>query len=72
MKHYIFFTKEGSTCDSLGKDVSNMQILGTGKGEDILEAFHNFKCNQSYLLEYAFKEILALEYIGEIITNLEL
>jgi len=72
MKHYIFFTREGSTYDPLEKDVSNMQILGTGKGEDILEAFQNFKHNQSYLLEYAFKEILALEYIGEIITNLEL
>ena len=72
MKHYMFFTREGSTFDPHDKEISNMQILGTGDGEDILEAFKNFKNNQSYLLEYSFKEILALEYVGEIITNLEL
>jgi hypothetical protein len=72
MKHFIFFTREGTTNDPLDKEVSNMQILGTGDGEDVLEAFKNFKNNQSYLLEYAFKAVLALEYVGEIITNLEL
>jgi len=72
MKHYIFFTREGSTFDPLDKNVQNMQVLGTGEGEDILEAFKNFKSNQSYLLEYSFKEVLALEYVGEIINNLEL
>ena len=72
MKHYIFFTQEGSTVDPFDKETFNMQILGTGDGKDILEAFKNFKNNQSYLLEYSFKEILALEYVGEIITNLEL
>lgn len=72
MKHFIFFTREGTTNDPLDQEVSNMQILGTGDGEDVLEAFKNFKNNQSYLLEYAFKAVLALEYVGEIITNLEL
>ena len=72
MKHYIFFTQEGNTFDPFDQEVSNMQILGTGDGGEILEAFKNFKNNQSYLLKYSFKEVLALEYVGEIITNLEL
>ena len=49
-----------------------MQILGTGLGKDILEAFKNFKHNQSYLSEFSFKNIIALEYIGDMICNLEL
>ena len=49
-----------------------MQILGDGSGEDVLEAFKNFKHNQSYILEYDFKDVTALEYIGEAILHLEL
>lgn len=72
MKQYLFFTNEGFTYDPCNKELHNMQILGDGIGEDILEAFKNFKHNQSYLSEYAFKEVTALEYVGDMILNLEL
>ncbi len=72
MKSYIFFTNEGFTQDSNHKDIPNMQILGAGDGIDILEAFKNFKHNQSYLSEFAFKEVIALEYVGDFIRHLEL
>ena len=63
---------EGYTSDANNNDTENMQVLGTAKGEDILEAFKNFKHSQSYLSNYAFKEVIALEYIGDFILNLEL
>lgn len=72
MKSFIFFTSEGYTQDPNHKDISNMQILGDATGKDILEAFHNFKQNQPYLSEFAFKELVALEYIGDFIRHLEL
>ena len=72
MKKYLFFTNEGSTYDPNNKELHNMQILGDGSGEDVLEAFKNFKHNQSYILEYDFKDVTALEYIGEAILHLEL
>lgn len=72
MKNYIFFTNEGYTSDPCNKEIPNMQILGTGLGKDILEAFKNFKHNQSYLSEFSFKNIIALEFIGDMICNLEL
>ena len=49
-----------------------MQILGHGDGKDIAEAFKSFKNNQSYLSEFSFKNIIALEYIGDMIRHLEL
>ena len=38
-KNFIFFTKDGFTFDIDNKEISNMQILGDGFGNDILEAF---------------------------------
>lgn len=49
-----------------------MQILGSEEGEDILEAFKNFKISHSYLKKYAFKDVNAIECIGDFIRNLEL
>ncbi|MDF1875204.1 hypothetical protein JHD48_05625 [Sulfurimonas sp. SAG-AH-194-I05] len=72
MKCFLFFTKDGNTFDPANVDTHNMQILGTGKGLDIAEAFSNFKLHQSYLLELSFKNIIALEYVGDMIFDLEL
>ncbi len=72
MKNFLFFTNEGFTFDSNNKKITNMQILGHGEGNDILEAFKDFKINQSYLNKFAFKEVVALEYVGDFIRNLEL
>jgi len=72
MKSFIFFTNEGFTQDPNNKEISNMQILGTGNGNEILEAFKNFKHNQSYLAEFSFTEVIAVEYIGDFIRHLEL
>lgn len=72
MKSFLFFTDEGFTYDPNEKIIENLQILGTGEGDDILEAFKHFKINQSYLKEFAFKEVIALEYVGDFIRNLEL
>ena len=72
MKKYLFFTNEGFTFDPSMKKANNMQILGDGSGADILEAFKNFKENQSYLAEYGFREVIALQYVGEMIFPLEL
>ena len=72
MKNFLFFTNEGFTFDPNNKKITNMQILGHGEGKDILEAFKHFRINQSYLKEFAFKEVIALEYIGDFIRNLEL
>mgnify|MGYP001770938303 FL=1 len=72
MRNFIFFTRDGYTYDCNNKEISNLQILGTGQGNNILEAFKDFKFNQSYLQEFSFKKVTALEYIGEFIHNLEL
>ena len=72
MKQFIFFTSEGFTYDPLNNEIDNLQILGDGAGKDILEAFKNFKHNQSYLTQYAFKEVIAVEYVGDMISDLEL
>jgi len=72
MKSFIFFTNEGFTQDPNNKEISNMQILDTGNGNGILEAFKNFKHNQSHLSEFSFTEVIAVEYIGDFIRHLEL
>lgn len=72
MKNFLFFTDEGFTYDPNEKIIENLQILGTGEGNDVLEAFKDFKTNQSYLKEFTFKEVIALEYVGNFIRNLEL
>ena len=40
--------------------------------KQVTEAFKKFKQNQSYLSEYGFKDVIALEYIGDFIRHLEL
>jgi hypothetical protein len=72
MKKFLFFSMEGFTFDPCNKELNNMQILGDGMGDDVLEAFSNFKRNQYYLLEYGFKELIAVEYVGDMIRHLEL
>lgn len=41
-------------------------------GNDVLEAFVSFKRNQDYLLSHGFKEIIAVQYVGDMIRHLEL
>lgn len=72
MKNYLFFTKDGFTFDSSHCEVNNLQILGTGVGIDVNESFVSFKQHQSYLLQQSFKNITAVEYVGDFILNLEL
>lgn len=72
MKQYLFFTNDGFTYDLNHKEIKNLQILGSAEGVDILEAFKDFKIHQSYLKEFAFTEVIALEYVGDFIRNLEL
>jgi hypothetical protein len=72
MKKFIFFTKEGYTYDPNHQEIHNLQILGDAIGENILEAFKNLKDNQSYLAITPYKEVMALEFIGEVIFDLEL
>jgi hypothetical protein len=73
MKEFIFFTTEGFTYDKNHKKITNMQILGSAEGEDILEAFKNFKISHSYLLtDFAFKDVIANEIVGGFIKNLQL
>ena len=71
-KNFLFFTKDGFTFDSNNKKIENMQILGDGFGEDILEAFNNFKNEQKYLRDFRFKNVMAIQTIGNVIRNLEL
>lgn len=68
MKQYLFFATEGFMFDPYHKEISNMQILG----DDVVEAFGNFKCDQSYIQEFGFKEAMAVQYIGDMIRHLEL
>ena len=49
-----------------------MQILGDGFGKDIFEAFKNFKIEHRYLKDFSFKNVMAIQTVGEVITNLEL
>ena len=71
-KNFIFFTKDGFTFDNDNKEISNMQILGDGFGKDIFEAFKNFKIEHNYLKDFSFKNVMVIETVGEVITNLEL
>ena len=71
-KNFIFFTKDGFTFDIDNKEISNMQILGDGFGNDIFEAFKNFKIEHKYLKDFSFKNVMVIQTVGEVITNLEL
>lgn len=72
MKEFIFFTTEGFTFDPNNKPINNMQILGSAVGSNILEAFKTFKITHSYLQEYSYKDVTAMECAGDFIRNLEL
>jgi hypothetical protein len=72
MKEFIFLTTDGYTYDPNNKAISNMQILGSAEGIDILEAFKNFKDTHAYLKNYAFTSVIAQECVGGFIRNLEL
>lgn len=71
-KNFIFFTKDGFTFDIDNKEISNMQILGDGFGKDISEAFKNFKIEHRYLKDFSFKNVMAIQTVGDVIMNLEL
>ena len=71
-KNFLFFTSDGFTFDGNNKKIENMQILGDGFGEDIFEAFKNFKNEQAYLKDFSFKNVMAIQTIGDVIRNLEL
>ncbi len=72
MKNYLFLTQDGSTFDPSDNETNNIQLLGTGVGNDIKEAFNSFKYHQSYLAKQSYKNVMAVEYIGDFIMNLEL
>jgi hypothetical protein len=72
MKKFLFFTKEGITLDPNHREIHNMQVLGDGRGNNIQDAFENFKCNQTYLSAFGFREVIGIEYIGNFIYNFEL
>ena len=71
-KSFLFFTSEGFTFDGNNKKIENMQILGDGFGNDVLEAFKTFRINQTYLKDFGFKNVMAIQTIGDVIRNLEL
>ena len=71
-KNFLFFTNDGFTFDCNNKKIENMQILGDGFGKDIFEAFKNFKIEHNYLKDFSFKNVMVIETVGEVITNLEL
>ena len=71
-KNFLFFTSEGFTFDCNNKKIENMQILGDGFGEDIFEAFKNFKYEHQYLKNFSFKNIMAIQTVDDVIRNLEL
>lgn len=72
MKNYLFFTSEGFTYGPKNKEIQNMQILGDATGNDVLEAFKNFKINQPYLKNFSFTNVMAIQTIDDVIRNLEL
>jgi hypothetical protein len=71
-KNFLFFTSEGFTFDGNNKKIENMQILGDGFGDDVLEAFKNFKYEHQYLKNFSFTNVMAIQTIGDVIRNLEL
>ena len=41
-KNFLFFSKDGFTYDKSHKITNNIQLLGSGKGKKINEAFEGF------------------------------
>ena len=58
-KDFIFFSKDGFTYDKSHKITNNIQLLGSGKGKNINEAFEDFIKNQSYLLSFDYENSAA-------------
>lgn len=71
-KNYLFFSKDGFTYDKSNKLTNNMQLLGSGMGKNLSEAFNDFKKNQSYLLTFDYENLMAVKTVGKFITNLKL
>ena len=62
-KSYLFFSKDGFTYDKSNKLTNNMQLLGSGIGKNLSEAFNDFKKNQSYLLTFDYENLMAVKNI---------
>ena len=71
-KNYLFFSKDSFTYDKSHNQTNNMQILGSGIGKNLSEAFNDFKKNQSYLLTFDYENLMAVKTVSEFITNLKL
>lgn len=71
-KSYLFYTSDGFTYDSNHQEANNLQILGHGEGNTVLQAFECFKENQDYIKTQAYKNVMAVQTIGNTIFNLEL
>ena len=71
-KNFLFFTSEAFIFDSNNTETQNMHIVRDGLRNDILEAFKNFKNEQKYLKDFSFKNVMAIQTIGDVIRNLEL
>ena len=71
-KNFLFFSKDGFTYDKSNKLTNNMQLLGSGMGKNLSEAFNDFKKNQSYLLTFDYENLMAVKTVGKFITNLKL
>ena len=71
-KNFLFFSKDGFTYDKSNRLTNNMQLLGSGMGKNINEAFNDFKKNQSYLLSFDYENVMAVKTVGKFITNLKL
>lgn len=72
MKEFLFFTMDGFTYDKANNQTHNMQILGDGMGTDVYKALMNFKHNQKYITLQSYTNVLAVQTVGDVITNLEL
>ncbi len=71
-KNFLFFSKDGFTYDKSNRLTNNMQLLGSGIGKNLNEAFKDFKKNQSYLLSFDYENVMAVKTVGKFITNIKL
>lgn len=61
---FLFLTPDGVTYSSSRRiypDVDNFQILGHSEGIDEEEAFESFLCENKWVLDTDFKEIICIE-----------
>ena len=61
MKKFMFYTNDGFTQDTDGKEIENSQILGWGDGDDLNSALNDFKQKHNYLEEYNYQNISSIE-----------